>query len=401
MQQTPLQGLKVVEIGVAMAGPFCGMMFGDYGAELIKVERIGQGDESRNWGPFFPGKVAHYFASVNRSKKSLALDLKQPEGVEILRRLVRSADVVIDNFRLGALDALGLGYESLSVLNPRLIYCSISGYGASGPLREERANDVVMQAYAGGMSITGEPGRGPVKMGISVADIGAGMFGVIGVLMALNVREKTGRGQRVDTSLMEGQISMLSYHYAAYFASGQAPQRMGSSAQGLVPYQAFEAKDDWMVVAVFTDRMWCDLATAIGRPELGADPRFATPPARRENRAEVIAIVSAVFAQHPVAFWVEKLNAVGVPCTPVRSIDQAVQQDQVKARDMIVPLEHPTAGTLHLAGLPIKLSETPGAVVAPPPLLGQHTNEILVRLGYDQGTIDQYVSSRIVGIPEQ
>jgi crotonobetainyl-CoA:carnitine CoA-transferase CaiB-like acyl-CoA transferase len=210
MQNTPLRGIKVVEIGVAMAGPFCGMMFADYGAEVVKLERIGHGDESRNGGPFFPGKVAHYFACVNRDKQSLAVDLKQPEGAEILRRLVQAADVVIDNFRPGALDSLGLGYAELSALNPRLVYCSISGYGASGPLSGERANDVVMQAYAGGMSITGEPGRGPVKMGISVADIGAGMFGVIGILMALKVREQTGRGQRVDTSLLEGQISMLS-----------------------------------------------------------------------------------------------------------------------------------------------------------------------------------------------
>lgn len=401
MQDPPFKGLKVIEIGVAMAGPFCGMMFADYGAEVIKVERVGQGDESRNWGPFFPGKVAHYFASVNRDKKSLALDLKRPEGVEILRRLASSADVVIDNFRLGALDTLGLGYESLAKLNPRLVYCGISGFGASGPLREQRANDVVMQAYAGAMSITGEPGRGPVKMGISVADIGAGMFGVIGILMALKVREQTGRGQRVDTSLMEGQVSMLSYHYAAYFASGHVPQRMGSSAQGLVPYQAFEAQDGWMVVAVFSDRMWRDLCTKIGRPELGEDPRFATPPLRKENRAAVIAIVSEVFAERPISHWVEELTKAGVPCTPVLGIDQVVGQEQINAREMIVSVDHPTAGTIKLAGLPIKLSENPGAVTAPPPLLGQHTHEILGEIGYDSHTIGQYVRDKIVGVPAQ
>jgi len=397
--EAPLKGLKLVEIGVAMAGPFCGMMFGDYGAEVIKIERIGQGDESRNWGPFFPGKVAHYFAAVNRDKKSLALDLKRPEGVEILRRLAAAADIVVDNFRLGALDALGLGYESLARLNPRLVYCSISGFGASGPLREARANDVAMQAYAGGMSITGEPGRGPVKMGISVADIGAGMFGVIGILMALKVRERTGRGQRVDTSLLEGQISMLSYHYAAYFASGHVPQRMGSSAQGLVPYQAFRAQDDWMVVAVFTDRMWRDLCAKIGRPELGEDPRFATSPARKENRAAVIDIVSEVFVHKPVSHWVDELNMVGVPCTPVLAVDRVVAQEQVVARDMIATVDHPVAGPMKLAGLPIKLSETPGAVVSAPPLLGEHTREVLARLGYDRRTIDDYVSRNIVGVP--
>ena len=212
----PLSGLKVIEVGVAMAGPFCGMMLGDYGADVLKVERVALGDDSRHWPPYFEGKLGHYYASVNRNKRSIAVDLKNTEGAEILRRLIRDADVLVDNYRMGALARAGLDYESLSALNPRLIYCSISGFGASGPRQADPANDLFMQAFSGGMSITGEIGGGPVKMGISVADIGAGMLGTIGILMAVEARHRTGRGQRVDTSLLEGQVAMLSYHLARF-----------------------------------------------------------------------------------------------------------------------------------------------------------------------------------------
>lgn len=396
----PLAGLKVVEISVAMAGPYCGMMLADYGAEVVKVERTGQGDESRNWAPFFGGRMSHYFASVNRNKRSLAIDLKHPEGVEIVRRLAAGADVLIENFRPGALDQLGLGYEALSAVNPRLVYCSISGFGASGPLRNERANDVVMQAFAGGMSITGESGRGPAKMGISVADIGAGMFATIGIMMALQMRNSTGKGQRVDTSLLEGQIAMLSYHFAAYFASGKVPERKGSSAQGLVPYQAFEARDGWMVVAVFTDRMWCDLCRVIGRPEWGEDPRFCSPQQRMTNREVIVSALTEVFATDNVAVWQERLNPVGVPCTPVLGIDQVVREEQVRARNMIVDVVHPLAGAMSMAGVPIKFSGARGAVEAPPPLLGEHTRGILSGLGYGAGSVEALVAAGVVGVAD-
>jgi len=401
MSDAPLKGIRVLEIGVAMAGPYCGMLLADYGADVIKVERVGHGDESRLWGPFFPGQLSHYFAAVNRDKRSLAVDLKHPDGVAIVRRLAEQADVVIDNFRLGALEQAGLGYEALSAVNPKLIYCSISGYGASGPRSGERANDVAMQAFAGGMSITGEPGRGPVKMSISVADIGAGMFGAIGILMALEARHRTGRGQRVDTSLLEGQIAMLSYHFTAYFASGRVPQRMGSSAQGLVPYQAFQAQDEWMVVAVFTDRMWRDLCHAVDRPEWGEDPRYNSPAQRMKNRAEIVAGLGEIFRQRPRAAWEEVLRPAGIPCTPVNTIDEVVQDAQVQAREMIAQVTEPIAGAIRMAGLPVKLSETPGAVTTPPPQLGAHSAEILGALGFERATIAHYVDLGIVGVPRK
>jgi crotonobetainyl-CoA:carnitine CoA-transferase CaiB-like acyl-CoA transferase len=392
----PLAGLKVIEIGVAMAGPYCGMMLADYGADVIKIERTDQGDESRNWAPFFEGRMSHYFASVNRNKRSLAVDLKSDEGRAIVEKLALEADVLIDNFRPGALEAAGLGYETLRAKNPRLIYCSITGYGASGPLENERANDVAMQAYSGGMSITGEAGRGPVKMGISVADIGAGMFATTGVLLALQMRNATGKGQRVDTSLLEGQIAMLSYHYTAYFASGKPPERKGSSAQGLVPYQAFEAKDGWMVVAVFTARMWRDLAGAIGKPEWGDDARFNTPQQRMINRETIIAALTDIFARDVVSAWRAKLAPLGIPCTPVLRIDQVVQEPQVQAREMIVEVETAGSGTLRMAGVPIKFSDAAGGVRSGPPRLGEHSREIVRDLGYSEADIERLAAAGVI-----
>jgi crotonobetainyl-CoA:carnitine CoA-transferase CaiB-like acyl-CoA transferase len=299
--QPPLAGIKVIEIGMAMAGPFCGMMLADYGADVIKIERIGEGDESRRWAPFFPGNVSHYFAAANRNKRSLEIDLKNEHGVEALRRLVADADVVIDNFRIGALEGLGLGYEELKQINPRMIYCSISGFGPTGPRAQDRANDIFMQAFAGSMSVTGEEGRGPVKSGISVADIGGALFGTIGVMMALEARHRTGVGQRVDTSLLEGQIAMLSYHLPYYFASGKVPVRRGASMQLSVAYRAFEASDDWVVVAAFTDRMWQDVCHVVARTDWLADERYRTPADRAARRDELIPMLNAIFKTKTVA----------------------------------------------------------------------------------------------------
>lgn len=392
----PLSGIRVIEIGVAMAGPFCGMTLGDYGAEVIKVEIPGKGDESRHWPPYFPGNVSYYFAAANRNKRSLAIDLKNPRGVATVKRLVAEADVVIDNFRADALEKLGLGYKTLSTINPRLIYCGISGFGPNGPRKYDRANDIFMQAFSGNMSITGEEGRGPVKSGISVADVGAGMFGVIGILLALESRHHTGVGQRVDTSLLEGQIAMLSYHLTSYFATGRVPVRRGASSQVSVPYQAFQAKDDWVVVAAFTDRMWEGVCRATGHVEWIEDERFATADHRAANRLVLIPLLKAVFAQDTVAAWVERLGAEGVPCSSVNSIDKVVTDEQVLAREMVAETMHPEAGAIRMAGLPVKLSNSPGAIRTAPPLLGEHSREILQKAGFGNGEIASLFADGVI-----
>jgi crotonobetainyl-CoA:carnitine CoA-transferase CaiB-like acyl-CoA transferase len=395
---TPLNHIRVVEVSVAMAGPFCGMMLADLGAEVIKVERVGQGDDSRGWPPHFHGAMSHYYASANRNKRGIALDLKDPAGVEIVRRLAADADIFIDNYRYGALARAGLDYESLAARNPRLIYCSISGFGASGPQRDMPANDLFMQAFAGGMSITGEIGGGPVKMGLSVADIGAGMLGTIGVMAALEARHATGRGQRVDTSLLEGQIAMLSYHLTRYFASGKVPGPGGSGSQVNVPYQAFKAADDWLVVAAFNERMWRDFARVIDRPAWADDPRFHTADARAENRDLLLGLIGDALVTRPAAEWVARLGEAGVPCTRVNRIDQIVEDEQVRARDMIVDFEVPGLGPIKVAGLPVKLSQTPGRLDRPPPLLGEHTRTVLAELGYDEAAIRALAERGAVGL---
>lgn len=395
----PLSGIKVLEVGVAMAGPFCAMTLADYGADVTKIERPDGGDESRNWAPFFPGRMSYYFASANRNKRSLAIDLKKPEGAEALKRLVAQSDVLIDNYRVGALDKLGLGYDALSKINPRLIYCSISGFGPNGPRAHERANDIFMQAFSGNMSITGEEGRGPVKAGISLADVGAGMFGAIGVLLAIQSRHRTGRGQRVDTSLLEGQVAMLSYHLTSYFATGRVPIRRGAGSQLSVPYQAFKASDDWVVVAAFTQRMWEGVCRAIGHPEYNEDDRFNSSEKRGANRAILIPMLEQAFAQRSVAEWVERLAAEGVPCTSVNSIDKVVVDEQVLARDMVVETVHPTTGTVRMAGLPVKLSDTPGAVRTAAPLLGEHSRAILADAGFAEAEIAALLSAGVIGEP--
>jgi crotonobetainyl-CoA:carnitine CoA-transferase CaiB-like acyl-CoA transferase len=397
--EAPLAGIKVIEIGLAMAGPFCGMTLADYGAEVVKIERVEEGDESRRWPPYFPGEVSYYFAAANRNKQSLAIDLKSAEGAALLKELAAGADVLIDNYRVGAMDALGLGYEALSAINPRLIYCSISGFGPNGPRAHDRANDIFMQAFSGNMSITGEEGRGPVKTGISIADVGAGMFGVIGVLLALQARQHSGRGQRVDTSLLEGQIAMLSYHLTSFFATGRAPVRRGASSQLSVPYQAFQAKDDWVVVAAFTPRMWEGVCRAIERPQWAADERFADSGKRAAHRTTLIPMLAEVFATRTVDEWVTRLSAEGVPCTSVNSIDKVVADPQVAARDMIVEVDHPTIGRLRMAGLPIKLSANPGSVKTPPPALGEHSRQVLAGLGLSPERIDALIQSGVIGIP--
>lgn len=394
----PHAGLKVLEFGNAMAGPYCGMMLADYGAEVIKVERMGVGDDSRMWAPFFHGAVAAYFASANRNKKSIAVDIKTREGVDLIRRLAADADVLIDNYRLGALERAGLGYDDLSAINPRLIYASISGFGASGPLRHRAANDLFMQAYSGGMSITGYPDGDPVKMGLSVCDIGAGMMATMGIQMALMVRMQTGRGQRVDTSLLEGQVSMLSYHITRWFASNEVPKAAGSGGLGNATYRAYEASDGWLVIACFNERLWRDLCRALDREEWLEDPRFKSSSLRTEHKEALVALLETVFATRPTAEWLERMLARNVPCSPINTIDRMVAEEQVAARDLIVGFDLEGLGPMQMGGLPIKFSETPGALRSAPPRLGQHTAEVLGGLGIPSSEIDSLAAKGVIGL---
>jgi len=398
----PLNHIKVVEISVAMAGPYCGMMLADYGADVVKVERVGHGDDSRAWPPHFHGGMSHYYASANRNKRSIALDLKDPDGVAVARRLIEQADILIDNYRFGALARAGLDYASLSAANPRLIYCSISGFGASGPRRDDPANDLFMQAFSGGMSITGDVGGGPVKMGLSVADIGAGLMGTIGVLMAIEARHATGRGQRVDTSLLEGQMSMLSYHLCRFFSTGNVPQPSGSGSATQVPYQAFKAADDWIVIAAFNQRMWTGFCGAVGQAAWQHDPRFADANARGAHRDLLVGLIGDTLATQPAQHWIDRLDAASVPCTRINRIDQAVDEDQVAAREMVVEIDVPELGRIKVAGLPVKFSETPGEIARHPPHLGEHTAEVMHSLGYDAGRVADLGASGAVGLrPER
>ncbi|MBA4790216.1 MAG: CoA transferase [Rhizobiales bacterium] len=394
----PLSGLKVVEIGVAMAGPFCTMTLGDYGADVIKIEKPVEGDDSRSWTPRFHDTLGYYFASANRNKRAVALDLKQPEGVEIAARLIDQADVLVHNFRPGVLERLGLGWEALSARNPRLIYCAISGFGASGPLSAKPANDLFMQAYSGGMSITGEPGGSPAKMGMSVADVGAGMFAVIGILMAIEARRQTGRGQRVDTSLLEGQIAMLAHFITRYFASGDVPGPSGSGALSSPIYRAYKGSDDWIVISAFNQRMWQGLCRALERQEWIEDPRFLDAGLRSTNRHLLIDMITAVIAPRTVAEWEERLVKEGVPCSPVNKIDRMVAEPQVAACQMIQDIDLPGLGPMRMAGLPVKLSASPGGVRRHPPRLGEHTAQVLEELGLSPSDVARLAASGVVGL---
>lgn len=379
----PLRGIRVLDLSQVVAGPFCSMVLADMGAEVIKVERPGVGDNLRRWGPPFLGGESVYFLYLNRNKKSITLNLKSEEGRRIFIKLLKRSDVLLENFRPETMERLGLGYEEVSGINPRVIYCRISGYGQTGPYRVKGGYDLLAQGESGLISITGEPDRPPgSKVGVAIVDMGTGLYAALGILLALMVREKTGRGQLIDVSLLDSAVSWMLQPVGYYLATGQLPKRLGTAHPVAAPYQAFKSRDIYFTIGCAADRNWRALCRVLGLEELADDPRFSTNPKRVENREELAGILSEVFEGEGGELWLRRLQEAGVPCAPVNTVDRLLDHPQLRARDMFVEVDHPMAGRLRLTGIPLKLSETPGEVRSPPPLLGEHTEEILSWLGY-------------------
>ena len=394
--EAALADLLVLDLTRILSGPFATMTLADLGADVIKIEQPGSGDDTRQWGPPFQGDQAAYFLAVNRNKRSLAVDLKSPQGRALVRQLALKSDVVVENFRPGTAARLGLGYEELSRENPGLIYASISGYGQTGPDSLRPGYDAIAQARSGIMSVTGEADGPPVRVGVSSADLVAGMWATIGILAALHEKQRTGSGQWVDISLLDGSVSWLTYVSSGYFASGAIPRRYGSAHPTIAPYQAFASSDGFVMVAVGNDALWRRFASALGRQDLLDDERYATNPSRVAHREVLIPQIEQAMLTRTTAQWVQTLDDAGVPVGPIQTVDQAVQDPQVLARGMIVELDHPTAGPLKVVGCPVRLTRTPPLVRTPPPILGQHTDEVLAALGFSDDDIASLHHSGVV-----
>ncbi|HUG37437.1 MAG TPA: CoA transferase [Candidatus Limnocylindrales bacterium] len=375
----PLAGIRVIDMTRVLAGPFCAMSLGDMGAEVIKVEEPGKGDDTRGWPPVVGGE-ATYFLSVNRSKKSITLNLKAPEAQDILKRLIARSDVLLENFRPGTMDRLGLGYDALRAENPRLVYCAVSGFGESGPESSRPGYDLIVQGESGVMDLTGFPDGPPVKVGNSIGDLVAGMSAAQGITLALLARERTGRGQKVEIGMLDVMASLLTYQAGLYWNAGGRPTRRGNQHPSIVPYEVFRAQDAYLTVGVANNSLWERFCRAIGRDDIAKDPRFDTESRRVTNRDVLVPLLNEVLGARPTDEWLKRLEAAGVPAGRIKNVAEVCESEHLKARGMAVTLQHPKAGPITVMGVPIRLHATPGAAALPPPLLGQHTDEVLTRL---------------------
>ena len=397
MDAAALAGVRVLDFSRVLAGPYCSMLLADFGAQVIKVENPQGGDDTRQWGPPWLDGQSAYYLSANRNKRSIAIDLKQPRGLEIALRLAQKADVLLENFKVGAMASYGLGYESLAQKNPRLIYCSISGYGQQGPYSALAGYDFIIQAEAGLMSITGPQEGPPYKVGVAVVDITAGLYASHAILAALHYREKTGQGQSIDVSLLDAQIGWLANVAQNYLVSGNEPQRYGNAHANIVPYEVFQTLDGYLALGVGNDRQYQRLCECSQRPDLWADPRFQTNPGRVENRLILVPMLQDVFRSRATAEWIRLLGENGIPAGPINDIPAALRHPQLRERDMLQTLERPGASPLTLVGPVAKLSASPARIVSPPPSLGQQTREILMQdLDFSSAEVDELLAEGVV-----
>ena len=375
----PLKGIRVLDLTRILAGPYATMILRDLGAEVIKIEQPGVGDEARDFGPF-KNDFSLYFMSVNRGKKSVTLNLKAPRGKELFLELVKGSDILVENFRPGTMEKLGLGYESLKAHHPSLLYAACSGFGQTGPYAMRGAYDMIIQGMGGIISITGEPDRPPVRVGTSIGDITSALFTAIGILSALRHRDQTGEGQLIDVGMLDCQVAILENAMVRYFSTGDIPRPLGRRHPAITPFEVFESADGYVVIAIGNNELWRKFCEHVNHPELIDNERFHTNALRTENHESLFPILAEIMCRRTTDAWVEALEEIGVPCGPVNTIDKVVNDPQVLARDMIAEVEHEVTGTVKIPGIPIKLSETPGQIDAPAPNLGEHTSEVLTGL---------------------